>query len=675
MAWACLAGKAHCSRHGLSAATKARFVSDSSLPRYHHGFFSTHSGRPGTAAMAVTPPPARHISSPSAARARKLALDRDVIVSVLESSATRRDAKGYLQKYANKREAVTPTSRPSSPQFFQGPQPFQQLQGALSSQQGREQLAVDEELTKVAIVKLRKPQELPDDVVAGIAKTLSQLRALGLLAIVIIDCGTRQSRRTYEHQALRLCEAIDSSFGQPVARFAEGIFLRQSRNGPLQDTRASSPIFSGNVRVDDQGMLGRALRRNKIIVVPSVARPNELSSPRPTDAHSTLLALTKYLIGMQFAPSESLATEPHASRPSRTASVERVILLDPLGGIPMVGKSSVAHRFINLEQEYTTLMEQLNDAHGSSTGPGEQAMSRKLSHAENLVLAKDALSLLPSSSSALITTPLAAANIKQQPDPSSLQLDDMVATRNRRNPLLHNLLTDRPAFSPSLPLQRIKDESHGGLQTVDASAATLVKRGMPVTILPEPRSGPWRPPEPGSPRLRLTDTSVDLPRLVHLIEDSFGRKLDVQDYLRRVNENLAGIIIAGEYEGGAILTWERPEGLDEQQAFEQGRFVPYLDKFAVLKSRQGSAGVADIVFNAMVQDCFPEGVCWRSRKNNPVNKWYSERSAGVLQLPDSNWTMFWTTAGLSVEHPMFKDYKAVCRTVQPSWADDKHILD
>ncbi|KAJ6444229.1 amino-acid N-acetyltransferase [Purpureocillium lavendulum] len=596
-------------------------------------------------------------------------------MSVLESSATRRDAKGYLQKYASKEKlGQQPTPKPASPQFIQGLQSSSQ-QHPLNSELTREQPAIEEELTKVAIVKLRDPHLLPDDTVAGIAKTLSQLRALGLLAIVVVDCGARQTRKTFEREALRLCEAIDSGFGLPVARFADGVFVKQSRNSPSKVPPPLPPIFAGSVRIDDQGLLAQALRRNKMVVLPSVARPDNLSSPRPTKAHDTILALAKYLTGLQFTTGDGVSSEAHESFPNKTASVERVILLDPLGGIPMIGKPNVAHRFINLEQEYSTLMDQLNDAHGSSTGPGSQAMSLKLSHAENLTLAKDALSLLPSSSSALITTPLAAANKKPPPNSSSLQLDDMVATRNRRNPLLHNLLTDRPAFSPSLPLQRINGDSPSGPRAVDSSAATLVKRGMPVTILPNPRGEPWRPPRPGAPRLRLTDTSVDLPRLVHLIQDSFDRRLDVQDYLHRVNENLAGIIIAGEYEGGAILTWERPDGLDEQQAFEQGRFVPYLDKFAVLKSRQGSAGVADIVFNAMVQDCFPDGVCWRSRKNNPVNKWYSERSAGVLQLPNSNWTMFWTTAGLSVEHPKFQDYKAVCRAVQPSWADDKHIVD
>ncbi|UKZ46878.1 hypothetical protein TrVGV298_001089 [Trichoderma virens] len=46
------------------------------------------------------PAVARSFSSPTTARAKRQKPDRDVIVSVLESSATRRDAKGYLQKYA-----------------------------------------------------------------------------------------------------------------------------------------------------------------------------------------------------------------------------------------------------------------------------------------------------------------------------------------------------------------------------------------------------------------------------------------------------------------------------------------------------------------------------------------------------------------------------------------------
>ena len=328
-------------------------------------------------------------------------------------------------------------------------------------------------------------------------------------------------------------------------------------------------------------------------------------------------------------------------------------------------------------------MKHLMGPDGSPAADNEQMRASITAHAANLMLAKDALAMLPSTASALITTPAGAANTldttrsasASSPEDSQFGFRNMVTTRRKKNPLLHNLLTDKPVYSSSLPMSRAPHNS-GKVPVVGSLAgSTLLKRGMPLTILPDPRENPWRPPQPGGPRLRLTDNCIDLPRLVHLIEDSFGRKLDVQDYLKRVNENLAGVIIAGEYEGGAILTWERPDGLDDQTAYEQNRYVPYLDKFAVLKKSQGSGGVADVVFSAMVRTCFPDGVSWRSRKDNPVNKWYFERSTGTNKLPGCNWTMFWTTPGLDCNHPTLRDFESVCRGVEPSWADNKHILD
>lgn len=194
---------------------------------------------------------------------------------------------------------------------------------------------------------------------------------------------------------------------------------------------------------------------------------------------------------------------------------------------------------------------------------------------------------------------------------------------------------------------------------------------MPLTILPNPAAQTWTPSK--KPWIKLTDPRIDLDRLVYLINDSFDRTLDTEAYLRRVNDSIAGVIIAGDYEGGAILTWERPPHL----APDSERLVPYLDKFAVLKKAQGAGGVADILFNAMVRTCFPNGVCWRSRKNNPVNKWYFERSRGTWKIPDMNWTMFWTTPDVVSERSdqTFLDYEAVCRGVQPTWMDGKKIED
>ncbi|KAK4696865.1 hypothetical protein P7C71_g1114, partial [Lecanoromycetidae sp. Uapishka_2] len=160
-----------------------------------------------------------------------------------------------------------------------------------------------------------------------------------------------------------------------------------------------------------------------------------------------------------------------------------------------------------------------------------------------------------------------------------------------------------------------------------------------------------------------------------LAEDDDQQILDKITSLQKqisVDHRIAGVITAGEYEGGAILTWETPHGFSPS---DPQHMVPYLDKFAVLKRSQGAGGVADIVFKAMVRDCFPNGVCWRSRANNPVNKWYFERAKGTWKMPGTNWTMFWTTEGVERGDDVFLDYEAVCKAVLPTWADQNIVVD
>lgn len=571
-----------------------------------------------------------------------------MLVSVLEASATKRDAKGYLQKYTPK----LPKS-PVPEEALDGEEPFPAVAG---------------EPENVAVVLLRTPQDLSDDILDGVAHTLVQLRSLGLLSTVVLDCGVEADKQVFSEQSVRLCEAIDS-YGKPATKFVDEVFYNTTNASDNSKTTV----------VDDRGMLSRAFERGLISVVPSLAARDTLSATSPADASSTAVSLIKFMIGRQKAYLSGLDQSTAANAPP-IASVERIIILDPFGATPMSGNKGVCHRFINLEQEYDGLVAELKGPNGSPLGVNSGECSSN-KHAANLSLARDALYTLPPASSALITTPYAAASTHLQQNTSARDsdapiwgFDGMVTTRKRQNPLLHNLLTDKPLFSSSLPFQRVANGSHQISQPT-STAATLIKIGTSLNLYPDPRQALWSPPKPGETRPRLTDSNVDLPRLVHLIEDSFGRKIDVEDYLNRVKDNLAGIIIAGEYEGGAILTWEKPDHLTEQEAYDQRRYVPYLDKFAVLRSRQGSGGVADIVFNSMVRDCFPYGVCWRSRKNNPVNKWYFERSSGTSKLSDSNWTMFWTTPGLESDGRKLQDYEAVCRAVQPSWADNKHIVD
>lgn len=339
-------------------------------------------------------------------------------------SATKRDAKGYLQKYTSK----NPKSLADAPLFVQG-----ELQ----------QEAVPEapKPPHVAIMKLRAPQEIDTETLDGVANTLSQLRKLGLLSVVVIDCGMDESRMTFQEQTFRLCEAIDR-FGEHGARAVDNAFVYSEPSARDGASQESSPI---DVRVEDPGFLDRILHHRMMPVIPSVVTRDVTRPPQPVDSNQIVLALTRYFAGLQFnTVGDHSEIDNAPSKPM--ALVERIILLDPLGATPMTGRPGAAHRFINLEQEYDPILKELMGPDGSPLGDDKGLCASITAHAANLALAKDALAMLPHTSSALITTPDAAANLTDIPLKSSelagsdsgFEMGGMVTTRRKKNPLLHN---------------------------------------------------------------------------------------------------------------------------------------------------------------------------------------------------------------------------------------------
>ena len=579
-------------------------------------------------------------------RARQRLANREFFTNLLSSAATKRDAKAYISRLKS------PTITAPDKQNGENPQPhldagdlYGRTRAADTSPvftqfaDEEDQSTGEQEPLHVALVKVSNVSTMADNVLMGIAQTLSSLSRLSMAPCVILEepqQGSLQHRRQqFIRAADRLVAAIES-LHESGARTLDNLLSFGSEGRP---------------RVFLRKLLTRPLRRRRVPIVLPIAYSVEQSQALPISADEAVLALIKELSGMTFnaQTSDSVAY--------KNISLDRIIVVDETGPIPSTKSIDKRHVFVNLEQEYSALQEELR----SST---EGSVSQK--HASNLKMFKDALKLLPASSSGLLTTPLEAANSAKAVDHGV----SSVGTRRQKNPLIHNLLTDKPAYSSSLPTGRLGQDS----SSMPIITSTYVKRGMPVTILPNPEAQVWT--SISKPRLQLTDPRIDLDRLTYLINDSFNRELDVEAYLQRVNDRIAGVIIAGEYEGGAILTWETPPGCSDSDTDRQ---VPYLDKFAVLKKSQGAGGVADILFNAMVRDCFPNGVCWRSRKDNPVNKWYFERSRGTWKIPETNWTMFWTTPGILADHSersrAFLDYEGVCRTVQPTWADDKKIVD
>ncbi|KAI0441783.1 N-acetylglutamate synthase [Xylaria telfairii] len=604
--------------------------------------------------------------------------ERDFLVSILETSVTRRDAKAYMNRFVPflERKATSFKQRNVARVDSNGRSAALEASAILASSvkasdgepaviqtspTSEQDLTIQEPLF-VALVKFHAPQDVNDTTFNGVAKTLSRLRKLGLVSIVVVDCdGHGQDeitqRQTTTAQARRIATAIDNH-DAPGARVIDPPITIANR-----DDLATSPYTSNDLFIGNSSELITTLQDDLIAIIPSFGYTADTCIRKPVNANDAILALTRQLSGLQFVQIPD--DESPVTKIVRAAEVYRIIILDSLGGIPAKNRVTGRHLFLNLEHEFQEVQADLEASAGQDTS---SETNEKARHLDNARLARDALSLLPPTSSAIITTPEEAAK-ERRPEDNVMDLA-LVGTRRGQNPLIHCLLTDKPVQSSSLPIERFTPITSSTGTCQIGSLTTLAKRGMPLTIFPNPKTTPWKPPQPGQSTLSLTDPCVDLPRLVNLIEDSFGRKLDVEHYLERINGNLAGIIIAGEYEGGALLTWENPPGTTDPS-----RRVPYLDKFAVLRKSQGAGGVADIVFNAMVRDCFPEGVCWRSRKDNPVNKWYFERSRGTLKLSNMNWTMFWTTPKLALDDQKFGDYEAVCRRIEPSWADKKPVVD
>lgn len=685
--------------------------------------------------------------TPKSESAKRKIKEREFFFSVLSSSATKRDAKAYLSKfkpYEKPKPNIAepkPIQRPATVEARQ----HKEYEGRLNKSGvnlgglytyptaieespvfSQEPLPDSFQPSKVeplhlAIVVLRSPEQYTEEVLDGVALTFAQLARLGLLSVVVIDTRLESnSKRTWLDQVANQSISLASAIGRHSIVGAR-VVDQALRVSSVDNGVPCSVQVRGTVNVQLDQLLLTPLMSGIIPIVPSMAF-TDMAQLQQVPAEDVVLALTRQFAGLNWPLAAegnietAIATNIDSESPEgrERASLDRIIVLDPIGGIPAEDRPDKAHIFINLEQEYEGIRSELQNQNKSTGGvPAKRKKEYSMlgasnpftkfaedeitpmlqqkdvleqppvryeqpsaaqCHLQNLNLIQHALLLLPPTSSALLTTPAEAASSALSSSPDSQSTG--VGTRPKRNPLIHNLLTDKSVISSSLPPARLTRSESPPLPH-----STFFKRGMPVTIIPDPLTHPWTPPGPNGTTLDLSsDPRIDFPRLLHLIEDSFGRPLDVHHYLSRIKHRLAGIIIAGEYEGGAILTWEVPPWDPSRPP------VPYLDKFAVLRRAQGSGGVADVVFNAMVRNCWPRGVVWRSRRDNPVNRWYFERSVGTWKVSEK-WTMFWTGSGVDFggaegdgsdggggmeeKRNRWRDYVSVCEGVEASWADGK----
>lgn len=147
--------------------------------------------------------------------------------------------------------------------------------------------------------------------------------------------------------------------------------------------------------------------------------------------------------------------------------------------------------------------------------------------------------------------------------------------------LISNLITDKPFVAPNK-------------FNCDSSAIpTVFRSGLSVAV-------------------HTSLHSINTEKLTYLLESSFRKKLDKDGFFERLSKVGKTIMIAGSYDGAVIVT---KENSTSNPPYE----LPYLDKFAVDPSSQG-LGVADILWSRLIAE-YPN-LCWRSRIDNPVNRWF-----------------------------------------------------
>lgn len=611
----------------------------------------------------------------SSANDAKSRSQRNLFLDILQASATRRDAKQFLARVTSQTSVddVRPTAfaqaRAAQKRrdwqlartgvncglLYKHPMSVSRSPPFTASRIKDTLEDTPQNFMHVTLAVLKAPETINDETLRAIASTLSQLVRLDMHVIVLlditaaVDSSLESVRHSHRRQANRVTKALDRQ-NVAGARYVDGAIAVQSEHPSTKESGEA-----GQVDIVVPELILDPLERNVIPVMSTLAYDKSCTIVEAA-LSQTVLALTQCLSGLtdytqRWRRSGKLS--------NNTRILDRLILIDSVGGVPSTNRRDRSHAFINLEHELSTITSELENIRNISE-------SARTAHMRNLTILRECLALLSPDASALIVSPEEAASSSEAVNTDGDMLQ--AKTRRPRNALIHNLLTNRPMVSSSLPEARMLDVSdHTDMLTALPSSPTLVKRGMPLLIVPDPSKQSWTPKHSGEPGLDLEKTtSVNLSRTLALIEDSFRRKLSLKHYLSRIRRRLAGVVIAGEYEGGAILTWETPSNVSSTSPREA---IPYLDKFAVAQRSQGSSGVADIVFQAIVGECFPNGVVWRSRQSNPVNKWYFERCKGSWKLPGGQWTMFWTTEGVEHDPARWQDYVDVCGNIAPSWAD------
>ncbi|CCE78126.1 Piso0_000741 [Millerozyma farinosa CBS 7064] len=504
---------------------------------------------------------------------------RNLILSILKSTTTKREAKNYINKYQNQFNDGNSTERSSADLTTRDAQRDIVINRYLNQHNPFINIYDDEKKIqriplRLGIFKIR-PSSIQRNLWKGIIETFKRLKMLGLSCVVLLDFDELSSN-SFKHNEYYIMDQTNKMMNH---------FENSSYNRPL-DTTVSRLLFTKN-----QESAGYSIDQMEQVLIPLYQDRIPVIQPIVFDS----------LTGEQgFAKSDEMLKSfcRGLLNTNDLLTIEKVVILDPKGGIPSIERNKSSHIFINLSQEYSDIQAELKK--------GFLSTRDFTSHFTNIECMHEILTSIfekvgNDDATGLITTP----------EIMSINSDEL-------NPIIYNVLADRPIISFSLP------SSHSTTPEVSTS---IIKKGIDVKVYNSDGSD-----ENFTLSSLFEKGIIDKDKLINLLNDSFKKNLDTSNYFSRIDKNLATIIIVGDYDGASIITWEKSDLMSGK--------VAYLDKFAIASANQGLPGLADIIFKLILQSQ-PDEIIWRSRRNNPVNKWYFQRSCGSL-CTSSQWKLFFT---------------------------------
>ncbi|KIY70196.1 DUF619-domain-containing protein [Cylindrobasidium torrendii FP15055 ss-10] len=510
--------------------------------------------------------------------------DNDFILSILRANPSARDSRGYLASFGPRPRTGAPPSQ--SPDL--NVPTVKAADTAVTSETTPTTPIIDAILDPVvrrtSLVKIQGP--FTDLQLESIARGMVYLEKLGLVSVIVVDVDINISaneRSDINEEVMRVCAALERQGAR--ARPVLGAFVRLGPHPDAPNTEHGFEPPEAHTIPSDLSPIKSALSAGDIPVLPPFALDSFCRSVR-INANDITAALAR---GMAEAAKDGS---------SRKNDVDlmplRVMIINREGGIPSYARSGLPHLLVNIDSEYDHIKDTFS--------PGWRHTHP--TSLDNLALARKCLAYMPPTSSAVMVS---------HRSPSSL---------------IANLITNRPAVSSSLPHALLQ-----GNRKLTPHTPTLIRRGMPIRVV------------------RTVD-AIDQAKMTNLLEKSFNRVLDTDKFYARLQDSLDFVIVAGDYAGAAIVTNEPSPNAQNP--------ISYLDKFAVLPSHQGD-GTVDFLWVALHDESYglghpssanPNGgkggegegrdLVWRSRANNPVNKWYFERSTGHMRMGD--WVLFWCDA-------------------------------